>query len=77
MRSGDLSDRAIDKFAVEKPHGAVSSIAVLSIVTSDRAIDDFRVGKRHGAVSRVALLSMLIFDRQFLRQHTIDLLQKS
>ncbi len=49
-------------------HGAVSSIARLSIVTSDRAIDDVRVGKRHRAVSRVALLSMLIFDRQFLTE---------
>src|SRR4028118_455105 len=71
MRSGELCDRAIDKFAVGKRHRAVSSIARLSIVTSDRAIDNFRVGKRHRAVSRVALLSMLIFDRQFLTQHTI------
>jgi hypothetical protein len=71
MRSGNLSDRAIDKFAVGKRARCRVLNSRLSIVTSDRAIDDFRVGKRHGAVSRVALLSMLIFDRQFLRQHTI------
>ena len=68
---GDILTRAIDNFGVGTRHGAVSSIAVLSIVTSDRAIDDFRVGTQHRTVSRVALLSMLIFDRQFLRQHRI------